>query len=271
MKTKSNYFRITLIILISHCMAYAQNFQSYDETFFYEFKIPVKVTNAENAADVKYAPSQSTFTLLSKDVTGYKILFWKWQNDDMGYQTSFNYKDSSLPQMKIEKIDNKKIFIVSEDDFKNYAIPVYKRNRDWSAGLVVLPLKYRGSPKTFSKDFSLGLSGGFKWRLSKYNPTYLHFLVNCGISAVTVDSLSSKGKIKQPSDLAAATFAIGTVLENHSFQFGIFGGFDRLTAADYVKTNWIYNRKPWLSIGIGYQIFSKDSKSKNNSAGSNNN
>lgn len=121
--------------------------------------------------------------------------------------------------------------------------------------------------RTYSKDLSLGLSGGGKWRISHRNPTYLNLLLNVGISSVSLDSVSTGGRIKQPSDRATLTTAIGLVFENHSFQFGFFYGWDRLSANDATNSKWIYNRKPWLSFGIGYQIFAAGNKSKETKAG----
>lgn len=275
---KTNF--ILLFFLLSFIKCFSQNYETFETTKFYQLIAPTFVIEDKSGSAI-LADSKLIFTIIKSESNGEKIIqFWKWdstKDNNIPKIEKYNYVDVNKKKDNVisTEISNLKIFKISKEDFESNAIPYFnagiqKGALDWSSGIVVLPLKARKSPEfSYSKDFTLGLSGGAKMRISHSNPTYLNFLYNIGISSVGIDSLSSKGKVKQPSDRAALTNAFGIVLENHSFQFGIFYGFDRLSSNDYKNTQWIYNRKPWISIGIGYQIFSKDNKSKKTQEGNN--
>lgn len=276
MKNTKNILFLFFTVIIN---CFSQNFEKFESTKFYQLIAPTYVYVTEKKPDslAILAESKLIFTIIRSESNGDKIIqFWKWDStkvNNIPKMEKYNYVDVNQKKgITISTdISNLKIFKIKNADFESNAIPYFNKGAwDWSSGIVVLPLKTRKSPEfSYSKDFTLGLSGGAKVRISNSNPTYLNFLYNIGISSVGIDSLSSKGNIKQPSDRAALTNAFGIVLENHSYQFGIFYGFDRLSSNDYKNTQWIYNRKPWFSIGIGYQIFSKDNKSKKTKEGEN--
>ncbi|MCA0231321.1 MAG: hypothetical protein LCH91_12700 [Bacteroidetes bacterium] len=267
-------FNLLFFLRLSN--AHSQNYQQYDKTRFYELIVPTYV--AEVGASSILAQSKLKFTLLREGKDSVLIQFWTWGDtlENKEKIATYNFNNPSKRDSKGDVIlenGNTKVFKMSLEDFKNNAIPYFnagfqRGSLDWSSGLVVLPVKARNAPlRTYSKDLSLGLSGGGKWRISHRNPTYLNLLLNVGISSVSLDSVSTGGRIKQPSDRATLTTAIGLVFENHSFQFGFFYGWDRLSANDATSSKWIYDRKPWLSFGIGYQLFSAGSKSKETKAG----
>jgi hypothetical protein len=260
---KNFIFLIAMAVFVTK--GFSQNFEMYNKTRFYELIVPTYVKEDKAGAKPVLTQGKLKFTVLKEDKEGVLVQFWSWDTTGNKEKIAiFNFNDMNRKDTKgsvIEDTDNVKVFRIPSEDFKNNAIPYFNAGfelgtLDWSSGIVVLPVKVRNSPKyTYSKDLSLGLSGGGRWRISHRNPTYLNFLINAGISSVSVDSVSTNGRIRQPSDRAALTTAIGLVFENHAFQFGFFYG------------NWIYNRKPWLSFGIGYQLFSSGNKSKESKAG----
>jgi hypothetical protein len=281
---KMNAF-ILITLLLSGVCVYAQNYEAYEKTHYYEFTAPVTVVS-EESKKVELVNKGYRFTVIGKNDKDYRIIFWVWEEprgkdkNNKEKEEVFNKENgrlvlnsfsTSTVAVKDIGLEDRAIFILKESDFKDRAIPYYRKRMDWSAGFVVLPVKIRNSPTvTYSKDLSLGFSGGVKTRLSSYNPTYLNLMYNIGISSITADSLSTKGRIKQPSDIAALTTAIGLVFETHAFQFGLFYGWDRLSANDHKRTQWEYHRKPWVSLGIGLQILSKEEKGKNKNEGTNN-
>ncbi len=266
---------ILIVILTFAVKGFSQNFESYSKTRYYQLTVPTFIRDTKDTTKELLAESQLLFTVLRTAFNGDKVIqFWKFPNrtdstekNKMIQQAAiYNYKNvnNTSSGNELSDLENQKIFIIKASDFIDNAIPYYsagirKGALDWSSGLVILPIKTRADPSfTFSKDISLGVSGGGKVRISHRNPTYLNVLFNVGISSVTIDSKSSK--LTSPSEHAAYTTALGIVFENHSFQFGLFYGKDRLTKNDAETTDWIYNNKNWISIGIGYQLF----KSNNN-------
>lgn len=268
MKALPVLFFVLLPLLLS-----AQNYEAYDKTNFYQITSTAFVRENKEGSPLILVDEGSKFTLIGKQGDDFLILFWKWQDDNFK-AAKLNYSSLNLQDSK-EKIDrsleNRKVFILKAADMKERAIPYFNKGAwNWAGGFVLLPVKIRNGPtRTYSKDLSLGFSGGGKVRISNYNPTYLNFLVNIGISSVSLDSLSTKGKIRQPADAAALTTALGVVLETHAFQFGLFVGKDRLSANDFRRSDWEYNHKPWISLGLGYQILSKEDRTKPKSEGTN--
>ena len=261
---------------LSPVLLLAQNYEAYDRTNFYELASPVFVRENVEGSLPLLVDKGSKFTLVGKKGSDFLILFWAWPDSNPNAE-KFNYISVSRQDAKgniVKAGENRKVFILSADDMKERAIAYFnswgKGAWNWSGGFVLLPVKIRNKPtRTYSKDLSLGFSGGAKVRISHYNPTYINFLVNIGISSTTLDSISTKGKIRQPSDVAALTTELGIVFENHAFQFGLFVGRDRLSANDFRRSDWEYNRKPWISLGLGYQILSKEDRAKAKKEGTN--
>ncbi len=65
------------------------------------------------------------------------------------------------------------------------------------------------------------------------------------------------------TNIAVFSLSFGLVFEFGKAQAGIFYGWDFLNKSTETKYNWIYDRKPWISIGFGFSIFTIDSKSSN--------
>ena len=84
-------------------------------------------------------------------------------------------------------------------------------------------------------------------------------LYSIGISATTVDSVST-GIKALPSERANVTNSLGLVFENHTYHFGVFIGWDKLSLNDFTDSKWRYQNKPWLSVGLGTSIFTGSSK-----------
>jgi len=197
-------------------------------------------------------------------VTGYKgsdsviITFWNFENDS-GLIDKLNLSEAIVANNKANKesVNPNRYFLISVADLNYKAIKYYSTWKPMvTGGAVLLPIKLRYKPFDFSKDVTLGFSIGLKSRISRFNDFFLNALFSVGITSVTLDSLSTNGQY-QNSDRPAFTPAFGLVGEFNNIQFGIFTGWDKISTSENV--NWIYNGKPWLSIGFGYTILSQQS------------
>ena len=79
-------------------------------------------------------------------------------------------------------------------------------------------------------------------------------MTGAGISVVTVDSASTDGFVNKLSPIPAFTISQGALFEFEKIQIGIFIGFDFVALTENKK--WDYQGIPWLSVGVGYQIYS---------------
>lgn len=169
-----------------------------------------------------------------------------------------------------------KYFKITKRDLDSNCIKVYTRGNKstvFTLGLVTMPMKLRlGRNFDFQGNLNLGTTAGAKMRISKYNPNYVNFLFGASISTVSLDSFSTGGRISgQPlTNIAVFSPSLGVVFEFGKAQAGIFYGWDFLNKATQSRYHWIYDRKPWISIGFGFSIFSINGTSSNQSNGENN-
>ena len=182
----------------------------------------------------------------------------RWGNDSEKISSTNDYGN---------RID--KYFMIQRYDLDSNCVKVYNsgiKSVVFTVGLVTMPLKLRlGSSFDFQGNLSLGSTAGIKVRLSKYRPNYINFLLGTSISTISLDSFNTKGKvIGQPlTNIAVFSPSLGVVFEFGKAQAGVFYGWDILNKATQSKYEWIYNKKPWLSVGFGFSIFNVDGKSGN--------
>ena len=163
-------------------------------------------------------------------------------------------------------------FKMSRMDMDSNCIKYYNtwfHSISFSLGVITMPLKLRlGDNFDFQGSFSLGTTAGIKMKISHYSPNYLNVLFGASISSVSLDSFSTGGKVPgQPlNNIAAFSPSFGAVFEFGRAQAGIFYGWDLIGKSTQTKYSWIYNGKPWISIGFGFSILSITSKSNESSA-----
>lgn len=240
-----------VLFMMSSPSAYSQSGDTNDYLFTLESPIYVCDLLGNKLSDSVYvSPKFSKFTKIRKAGSdNYVISFWSYEKRDSVKYNRFN--------IDVENPDEKRFFLLSVEDFNNNAVPYYHQRTTFTAGTVIIPVKIRFNQFDFSKDITLGTSVGARRRLSPYSNSFANLLLGFGVSSVTVDSLSTGGTVMQPTDRSALTPSLGFVLEFNSVQVGIFSGIDYIS--DNEATNWRYQGKPWLSIGFGYSIISRQS------------
>ncbi|MDQ3516736.1 MAG: hypothetical protein M3403_08210, partial [Gemmatimonadota bacterium] len=134
------------------------------------------------------------------------IQFLEWKGDT-AKRTLFN------TDTRGHSLGGRKTFCVAKAIFDRTTERTYATrwtSRDLAAGVLILPIKMRLSGEdhnfSFSKDVSIGTVAGTRWRLSKTRDVFLSFpLIGAGIAAVTLDSASTHGKVRESIDRAAVT------------------------------------------------------------------
>lgn len=180
-----------------------------------------------------------------------KIKFWNW--DEKKYPTEHKELNSSY-------------FLIKKSDFDKRAIAYYniafwfkKGSTTFTFGAATIPIKFRFEPATYSKDFSVGLVAGPKFRISHTREIYFDVVGGLNLTSVTVDSASTNGKTRKSMDLSAFTPTLGLVCEVQKYQFGVFAGWDLIN--NNADIGWKYNSRMWLAFGIGRSILTTDTKS----------
>lgn len=163
--------------------------------------------------------------------------------------------------------------------FEEIAIPIPKvRKVRFTYGAMTLPIKLRFKEKIivdklnvktnliekeldsigidFVQDIQLGASFGWRYHPTG-NPNWgFNFLGSLGIIAIDVDEVTTNGKYNLATDPMGITTSAGISLQYKTFQIGLSLGWDFLTRE--LSKNWVYQKKPWLGIGVGIGLYKED-------------
>lgn len=201
--------------------------------FFYIREVPVEDDGAE--------PDGSVVVLQ----------FLNWVRDPV--------KRAAFNESRERGVAGRKTFCVDKTIFDLTTERTYDKgwsSWDLAAGVMLLPIKMRpggdGRGFAFSRDVTIGTVAGPRWRLSATRDLFMSLVGGAGIAAVSLDSASTAGKVKETTDRAAVALALGTMVEVNRFQIGLLFGWDRIS--DPNQNDWIYQGKRWISLGLGYSL-----------------
>lgn len=187
----------------------------------------------------------SRFTLISQDN---EICIIRFKTDDRQKKTKNPY--SRYSNFKYYKLSKEQFdFKTKEDEFKKWGIAV---------GNVITPIKLKLQPFSFSKDFSIGPTLGAKFMPRAESVIAYNFLSSFGVTSITLDDFNTLDEVEDPLEVLAFTVSGGIMMEHKTFQFGIFAGVDILNSGNSYAQYYIYNKKPWISVGFGYSIFNSN-------------
>jgi hypothetical protein len=266
---KTIYFLFLGILFFSTTLQAQVPSIPIDTTIGYHYKVIVELPlyrcnllGVETDSSMHEAPIGATFTHIGNSGNNVIIRFWKWSDDDVNV-IPYNFTDSTKKQ--------KSYFLMNKTDFMMKTKQRYSKRPSLTIGTAAVPFKLRSNPFQFSTDVTLGTVAGVKVRMNPYtDENFYNFLVGFGLSNVNLDSTSTGGNINQNSTVqntASFTLSAGGVLEFSGVQIGIFVGWDFINNND--KIQWSYHGKPWVSIGLGYSLFTKSKTSTLSDAGYN--
>lgn len=165
-----------------------------------------------------------------------------------------------------------KIFSMSKVDFEKYTSNLYNLFRGFKYGAYTVPIRLRSKDNNFefNSNLSIGANIISSFGLRTKEHATIDFSIGIGITKVALNKensdLGEEGLDFENVDVlspAAFTISFGahiTLAKN--VNFGIYYGWDKLSSADN-KAKWIYNKKPWLGIGlnVGFSGKANDSSS----------
>jgi hypothetical protein len=263
---------ILIVAVLISCTCYSQDF--LNNTFIFTLDVNIKSFDyKENKIlDDTYTAKRGQKIVIkmhyvkptdSEDINGYVFTFLPFKTPDKDDADKVS-KIQTLSDQKIPTyLINDKYFFVSEKDFlKGTTKEFPAKHSAISFNALVLPVKMRFGNKEeryfdFGKDITLSPSIGYKRHLGKdpFKERFLNIMVGFGITSVSIDSADAPGLLADGSsaNFTAITPSIGIMYEINKLQFGVFLGWDYLSRKG--SRTWIYQGLPWLSIGLGLQIF----------------
>lgn len=157
--------------------------------------------------------------------------------------------------------DNQRYFKITDAELDAAATSNHTIRGSLALGVLYFPFKYRPQEgkQDFSGSFNFGAAIGYTFPHKEWRKTSFSLLSCYGISNVNVDSASVSGGydiLNTVSDYTALSLAAGFMVQYEKVQAGAFVGVDRISNKNQKNIGWIYQGKPWISVGFGYSIFS---------------
>jgi len=189
---------------------------------------------------------------------------------------AFNFKAyayKSYAPLSLKKTnDNRRYFLIGKDTLTDLCAP-YKKVKDWDInyGALVTTFKLRFRRFSFSNNLSLGGAIYFQHKMKSDTNFKWGIIGALSLSSVTLDSsttnLHTKPLLTTSTTRPAFSPSMHYAISYKQIDLTVGIGWDLLSkpsdAAHASATNpeagWIYNNKPWLGIGLGFNLFTSSS------------
>lgn len=158
-------------------------------------------------------------------------------------------------------------FTVPIATLMQYAVRYTRVDWSLSAGALNFPFKYRFQKEQsdFSGNFNFGTGVGITIPHDSAARWNYSIIAGFSVSQIHIDSATAdinQKELVSTNNFGAFSFSIGILAQYSKIQIGAFIGWDKLSRATNLHYAWHYQGKPWLSIGLGYAIFSDDKNTK---------
>lgn len=238
----------------------------------YTFHYPGKVNGEEAIIEKSVTINYKNFY---KDQTIDTIIRVPHVDDRKGYLKFDEEKGIIYVNPWLKKTDNGKY--KDREDIYFYKLQNRQTVRfsfnEFTVSAFAIPLKYRfkdeeeGLSEEFSTEFNVNLFIGYSFGKTSFfnrkkvgaksNTWKLTGGVFFGASTVTLNNSNTSLDEAPLTDEEIAkglfSFGFGVVYAINKINLGAFYGWDYAIGDDADK--WNYNKKPWLGVGIGYELF----------------
>lgn len=158
-------------------------------------------------------------------------------------------------------------FLIKVSDLSKFSTPIFQKGRrtgSFVVGTQAKLIKIRLKQFDFAKDFSLSSTFGYRFRTNRKKDNFLNIVSSVGVSLNDLDNVVAPklAATETVKSIGALSIGIGIIKEYNKIQFSIMLGKDYLSNSNNDKYDWIYNKKTWLSFGVGIGIFTNDDGKK---------
>ncbi len=262
-----------IMLLLANFEMLAQNDEIFEKT--YQFKIGINIQpcqyNGQASGSIATSNKGDYFEVVGiVNDTTFIIQYTPWGVNKNGSIRSWNEDDStqnlkwiySTPINQTLDIRDR-YFLITKRQLDQYAKDIAK-TCSMVIGVLSLPIKLRLSGddgldrrnkefREIGSDFNVGATLGISLRSKKWESTSVNFTIGAGVSSIKVDSTTSLGLLKTTTDVTALSPTFNVILVHNDFNFSLSTGID--IVGGELATKWVYRNKPWIGIGLGYNLF----------------
>ncbi len=253
---------IFLGLINQNCLGQVYQLSENYEALYYEkpTTVVLKISQKSDYNDNIKSLKEGTMVNKISEIDGlYVVEVLEYKNNDIQnkelFNTSYDRKTSKANLSYL--IDKSKL------------IEVKSR---WGFGTLLVPIKIRfegGKEEdntkrytNFSSGFNLGLTLSMRV-FKKMHKNNLYFLTALSSSQIKIDAETTNNKVTSAQDNFALTPTIGFLIDfEGGFQITFLIGIDYLSGK--IGREWVYKDKPFLGIGMGFEIMKFGEKPKKN-------
>lgn len=179
--------------------------------------------------------------------------------------TTGDCKDCVAPTGLLSRCDWGKSFWIPTAEIADIElIEAFQRESFVNLTLLNVPMKVRPSlgttPAILDNDFNAGASFNVKWRLSTTKERFVNMVIMLGLQSLVMTDqnntqLTADGGSENTSGIL---YGGGLYFQFDRIQIGGLVGFD--TAFGYRSFDYIYQNKPWIGLGLGFDVFTDAAK-----------
>ncbi|PRX54407.1 hypothetical protein [Flagellimonas meridianipacifica] len=176
----------------------------------------------------------------------------------------YKLEDGQTIKLNFQEITVTTLALPIKYRFRDDPIMVLKESEDGMEPMI----EEREIPETFSTGINISLFGGYTFGSTKFNRRIkvknreivrkVTFGVLLGTGTETLKETNTDGTEEAPmgSDeltIGVASLGTGLVYSRNKLAIGLFYGWD--FGVGSTSNTWNYDNRPWIGIGLGYDIF----------------
>ena len=213
------------------------------DSVIYVFAIPFNDVNLKNGVEKKIVDDNNVFIEKRGDSI---VKVFEFNEANLLIKAKAN-------ELSFAQLYNGKTFQVDKNEF----LEKYEKVTpfEWvTLGVLSLPIKFRLQDKgSFDTHFNIGATVGFRLPPNKLSHYALYGQIGFNLGSTTLTSANSTVDNDSEINSTLATGLLGLMFQYKKIQVGAYCGLDYIS--NQKKYDWNYHGKPWVSLGIGIDVF----------------
>ncbi|KXX67465.1 hypothetical protein [Flammeovirga sp. SJP92] len=252
--------QLTLFILFFFAtkFIFAQNDRSFKNGDIIRVENNIDIRNGKPDSSYFFNRTDSVFNYLEG---GYKYKVQGFNVDSNEYKiTAIPFKTLSENKSK-KMVDRRPLYLdqqfyVSKNELEENATKIEDIPK-LTIGILYLPFRIRPQGEwAFEQSFNIGATAAY------HIGGHCYIQIGSQIGSTILTNSNTKKEISEDINMTTLSLVGGIMYEHNKAQFGLYFGFDLINNQEAYE--WKYHKKPWFTLGIGYDIFKLSTKKVSN-------